>query len=135
MRRAHHFVGLLSVVAFLATGLYLRFGLGGIDSQPDVVRLLLRSDHVYLLLVGLINVTLGLYLQPASGRRGMWQKVGSAALLAAPLLLLTAFCLEPWSCGLGRRPWTAPAMIVTFAGVILHWSSQRRQGCEVETTP
>src|SRR5690242_18993664 len=96
MRRLHNIVGIIGVIAFLATGLYMRrypFGMASLDGGT---RMLFRSRHIYLLLASLLNLGLGTYLLPSptpSSRRA--QVLASLPILAAPPLLLAAFFVEP----------------------------------------
>ena len=67
-RRLHLLVGLATVVLFGLTGLYLRFRYDDLRGMTDATRLLFRSTQTYLLLSGLLNVAMGLYLAGESGR-------------------------------------------------------------------
>ena len=96
MRRLHLWVGVATLVAFVGTGAYMRLGLGGLHDMEPGPRLLYRSRHIYLLAAALLHLALGTYLVHAeAGWRGRLQLIGSALLLAAPVLLLSAFVLDP----------------------------------------
>ncbi len=92
-----------------------------LDSLDSEVRILFRSRHVYLLLTGLINLTLGSYLsfRPAGPAR-LAQIAGSGLLLASPAVVFLAFCVEPEGPGIAS-PLTPLAIAMTLAGVILHF--------------
>jgi hypothetical protein len=124
MRRLHLIVGLAALVAFLASGQYMRHNhLPGLD---DATRLLFRSTHIYLLFSALVNLTLGIYLTPAiRGWRRWLQRTGSVLILAAPPLLGVAFLTEPWLSGLAR-PYSIPAIFGSLAGLILHLGAKWR---------
>jgi len=123
----HLGAGALAVIAFLATGLMMRSQLRADPAVDLAVRYMRRADHVYLLLSGLLNLALGLV--PAAGRRSRLQTIGSACLLAAPLLYVVAFLVEPRPASLWR-PFTLLATLLAAAGVLLHvfpalWGRQR----------
>jgi hypothetical protein len=119
IRRLHLVIGLVGLVAFLATGLYMDRVHGHLRGYSDSQRLLFRSTHIYLLLAAVVNALLGLYLVPSgiAWRRGI-QMLGSAALVVTPALFLAAFCTEPWLSGLAR-PWTKLGAYLTLGGVML----------------
>lgn len=120
LRRLHLLVGILGIVAFLGTGQYMDRMHDHLRGQPDVVRMLFRSDHIYLLLAAVTNASLGLYFQPAaSAWRTSLQAIGSLALLAGPPLFLIAFFTEPWLTELAR-PWTRPAVYLALGGIVFH---------------
>src|SRR5690349_5688564 len=74
----------------------MRLELGGLEGMEPGARLLYRSRHIYLLAAALVHLALGAYLVRAErGWRGGLQLVGSALLLAAPVLLMTAFVRDP----------------------------------------
>jgi hypothetical protein len=124
MPRLHLVVGLVALVAFLASGQYMALGHDHLRGLDDTTRMLFRSTHIYLLFAALLNLALGLYLtvDPPGWRRGL-QRGGSALLLVAPLLLGVAFLTEPWLSGLDR-PYTQPAIIGSLVGIGLHLTSR-----------
>src|SRR5262247_3362636 len=92
MRRVHFAVGLVGVVAFLATGAYMRAGFPDLYAGNEVLRYLYRSNHVYILLASLVNVALGVHLAPAPpGWRATVSLVGSFLVIVAPVVLCFAF--------------------------------------------
>ena len=96
MRRIHWIAGLATLLAFVGTGAYMRLELGGLHDMEPGARLLYRSRHIYLLAAALLHLALGAYLVGVErGWRGALQRVGSALLLAAPVLLMTAFVRDP----------------------------------------
>ncbi len=85
MKRLHLVVGLLAFAAFLASGQYMYRRYDQLRGFDHATRLLFRSTHIYLLLTGLLNVALGLYLEPAPpGWRRWLQRLGSLFLVASP---------------------------------------------------
>jgi hypothetical protein len=86
--RLHVLMGLLAVVLFLATGIYMRTQQTFV--LPDGVRLLYRSRHIYLLLSAMLNLLVGiLYRAGVSGKA--IRAVGSILVLIAPPSLFAAF--------------------------------------------
>jgi hypothetical protein len=120
MRRLHLAIGLAGLVAFLATGAFMRLHHPALVEIDGGTRMLYRSRHVYLLLSGLLNLALGTYsrLSERTWRRG-FQSVGSCLVLAAPPLLLAAFVREPRRSDPGL-PYTAPAIVALSLGTLLH---------------
>ena len=87
--------------------------------MEDARRLLFRSTHIYLLLTSLLNLALDLYLIAAAGWRRCVQLGGSVLVLLAPVLAGVGFLTEPWLSGLDR-PYSAPAIYASLAGLLLH---------------
>ncbi len=94
-RRLNRWLGVTTVVVFLATGQYMLHHRPPVDEMEQGLRLLYRSRHVYILLGGLLNLLLGLV--PPVTDRG-WRRVvavaGALLVAAAPLLLVAAFFVE-----------------------------------------
>ncbi len=110
--KVHRRVGVATVVVFLLTGLYMRLRFPGLYDHNQVVRFLLRANHIYLLASGLPNLAVGTYLAlgPGGWRRNL-QLAGSLLYLAAPALLLVAFFYEP--------PQARPERYLTVFGVLV----------------
>jgi hypothetical protein len=120
MRRFHLFIGAIGVIAFLATGVSMRWHEPPMVTLNDATRLLMRSRHVYLLLASLLNLSLGLYATAAVGVvRRCLQTSGSLLVLAGPPALLGAFVREPLGQHLGGSL-TTWSVIGLFAGTLCH---------------
>lgn len=124
LARAHRAVGLLTLAAFIASGVYLRVALPAPDDSNLWLHLASRSNHIYLLMAGLLNLTLGLYVSPAA--RPRVQAIGSALLLAAPAVLGAAFLREP-STGSLSRPLTRAGVVMVAVGIVLHAVSRAKR--------
>ncbi len=109
--RLHLWVGLLAIAGFIATGFFLFFRLDGLAAHNDSIRWMFRSNHIYILLSGLINLALSRDVTAAAGWRERVRMVGSAFALSAPFVLGAAFAREPAAAD--------PVRILTKAGVIL----------------
>ncbi len=121
LKRIHRWTGVVTVVVFLLTGAYLRWRFPGLYEGNESIRYLFRANHIYILLAGLINVGLGIYFEahPAGWRRTL-QRIGSALLLAAPVILLAAFFLEPPQ-AVPERPLTSAGLFASLIGMGLHF--------------
>ncbi len=134
LRRLHLLVGLLGIIAFLATGQYMDRVHDHLRGYDDTARMLYRSTHVYILLASVANAMTGIYLRPADARwRCGLQLLGSLALLAGPPLFLAGFCTEPYLSGLAR-PWSRPAIYLALGGVVLHLIAAIPARSRVEAT-
>lgn len=129
LKRAHLIVGLLGLAAFIGTGQYMHWVHAHLVGMADAPRMIYRSTHIYLLFASALNIVLGVYFVPddATPWRHRVQQLGSALILAAPLLLLAAFFREPWLQNF-ERPLTRPAVYAVFAGTLLHLISSARTG-------
>ena len=132
LKRLHRWMGIVAVVVFLGTGLYMRWLFPDLYAGNETVRHLFRANHIYLLMAGLLNVGLGLYFTAqAAGWRQTLQRVGSVLLLAAPVMLLAAFLLEPQHAE-PERPITAAGLFAALIGMGCHFIATvfRRRGGE-----
>lgn len=126
MRRLHQSVGVLSLAAFLASGLYMRWLHANTTGLDETTRMLLRSTHIYLLFTALLNLFLGLYLPEAPAGWRRWTRlVGSVLILVAPLLVAAGFLTAPWLTGL-ERPYSRWGVYGSLAGLVLHAVSRWR---------
>jgi len=104
--------GIVGFAAFLVTGLYMARHFPGAYASGAEIRYMYRANHVYLLLASLVNIALGCYWPGARpGWRGKLALVGAWLVLAALLVLLAAFFVEP--------PHGSPERGMTFLGVLL----------------
>src|SRR5262245_57171144 len=114
MWRLHLLIGLVGVLAFLASGQYMDRVHDHLRGMEDAQRLLFRSTHIYLLLTSLLNLALGLYLTASlPGWRRWLQLLGSGLVLLAPLFAALAFFTEPWLTGL-ERPYSQLTAFACF---------------------
>ena len=112
MRTAHLLVGVLGVLVFLVTGLYMQSNFPALYAGNETLRYMYRANHVYLLLASLVNIALGVYLvAPGTGWKARLSRVGSGLVLLAPLVLCYAFFVEV--------PKASPERIFTALGVVL----------------
>ena len=120
MRRLHLLIGVLTLLAFLITGQFMRHHQPPTPQLDDALRLLLRSRHIYILASALVNLMLGLYLETKPGWRGATQTIGSCFTMLSPLFLILAFALEP-AHGFQPEMWRSSAgLYLLFLGSMLH---------------
>ena len=111
----HFWVGFIGVLAFLATGQYMFHAHAHLEGMADGPRMLYRSAHIYLLLCAILNLVVGIYLQPATQRvPALLQYVVSAVLLLSPFVMLAGFFIEPLGNDL-HRPVTRLGLYALFA--------------------
>ena len=84
LNRIHKYAGILIVVIFLLTGQYMNLSHDHSANTPDLPRALFRTGHLYILLFGLINLSLGIYqTQLESTKARLFQKLGTITILIA----------------------------------------------------
>lgn len=93
----HLFFGLLLFAAFLITGRFMRADFPDKAEIDQAFRMLMRSRHIYILLISLVHLVLGIYLRmrPRPAQKAV-QVSGSIILTAAGLLLVYAFAVETY---------------------------------------
>ena len=112
MRRVHFLVGLLGVVVFLGTGVYMRSRFPALYAGDEAVRYMYRANHIYLLLSSLVNIVLGLSVAaPGRGWRARLGRTGSVLAILSPAVLCYAFFMEV--------PNASPERIFTAIGIFL----------------
>lgn len=116
----HRWLGLATVVVFLATGLYMRWREPPVAELEMGLRMLFRSRHIYILMAGLVNLGLGLHLVPPAGRGPRrLPSLGSALLALAPPLAVAGFFHEGEVLAV-PGPLAALAIYALFGGTLLH---------------
>src|SRR5215216_5363414 len=91
----HLLVGAFVLLIFLLTGQYMDYLDVRSGALGETARVMFRSRHIYLLLAGLVNLGVGSYFgyRERGWRRGL-QLLGSALVVAAPVLMVAAFFAE-----------------------------------------
>jgi len=114
-------VGWVTVVAFLATGLFMRLGYPGVATPDLAHRVFFRTHHLYLLAAGLVNLLAGsarCTARPAAPLPRL-ALAASTLLLVAPPLLLLGFATEHVTPAL-RGEATSFGWYTLAAGALLH---------------
>lgn len=118
-RTIHLTVGVFVIAVFLLTGYHMRFHLHHLTEVNDRLRFSLRGNHVYILLLGLLNLSLGAYLKVSQTIwRAYLQLVGSLMILTATGLVIVAFFFENKESP--ERPFTLLTIILALTGTVLH---------------
>ncbi len=118
-RRLHLIVGLAAVGAFLVSGQYMRAHFPEAYLGNESIRYLLRANHIYILMSGLINLLAALVVKPVgSAWRVAVSWASTAVLLTAPGLLAAGFWIEAVS-GMAIRRFTFYGVVSLIAGVVL----------------
>ena len=90
-------------------------------NTPDLPRALFRTGHLYILLFGLINLSLGIYqTQLESTKARLFQKLGLITILIASVLCIYSFFAELPSTKIERRI-PRLSLYLVFGGVISHY--------------
>lgn len=93
----HLVIRLLLFWIFTVTGQYMRADFPDKGDMDQILRILMRSRHIYILFSSLIHIVLGVYLvlRPSLAQR-IFQFIGSALLVTSSGLLLWAFVVESY---------------------------------------
>ncbi len=118
LRTVHLFWGFAFAAIFLATGVYMGAFIPDIDRMAHGQRMMMRSAHVYILMASLVNLVMGCYLTLVV-RRGnrLIQLIGSLLIMAAPVVFLVAFFVEPAPDEL-QRPLSVAGAAALAIGVV-----------------
>lgn len=125
-RAVHLVVGFFVIAIFLLTGYHMKFHIHELMEANDRFRFSLRGNHIYILLLALLNLSLGAYLKVSQIIwRAYLQLVGSLMILTATMLVIVAFFFENKE--LLERPLTLITIILALAGTVLHVGSTIKQ--------
>lgn len=125
-RIVHLVIGFFVIAVFLLTGYHMRFHIHQLMEANERLRFSLRGNHVYILLLGLLNLGLGAYMRISQTMwRAYLQLVGSLMILAATMLVVIAFFFENKESL--ERPFSLMTMILGLTGTILHVGSTIKQ--------
>lgn len=97
MNILHLVIGIVLFGVFVTTGQFMRADFPDKESIDQMLRMLMRSRHIYILFSALMHLLLGAYLdvRSASWRRTL-QIAGSAILFLASAFLIWAFIAESY---------------------------------------
>ena len=125
LNQLHKTVGIITVVIFAGTGILMRFHYSRLYEVNLLVRMMFRSIHIYILLAGLLNIAIGIYMVLASETwKRKTQLFGSFCLLLAPAVLIGAFFYEPPLASLERHV-TQAGIILLLVGTLSHLAASR----------
>ena len=96
MKKTHLTTGLIMVLIFVVSGLYLKFTLPPFDGNLDGNRMMYRASHVYLMMAAAVNVMAGIYFHAFKALlASRLQKLRSSLVILSQPILLLAFAIEP----------------------------------------
>ena len=120
LSKGHFFVGVLSLVIFLLTGIYMIVSFPELYEGREEVRMMYRATHIYILMSSLTNLMAGNYLlNRTGGGFAPFRLLASVLVLVSPILFVAAFIVEPPSY-LIERPISFWGVLVLLLGVLLH---------------
>lgn len=106
------------ILVFIASGAYMHFRFNHLRGMEPAQRMLFRASHIYLLLIGAVNVAFGAGERHARGLQLALSRIASVLALWAPLPLIVAFCVEPLLTPF-HRGWTRAGLYSVFAAAVL----------------
>ena len=116
----HLVTGLIFLVFFLLTGGYLYSNFPEIYEKNETMRFMYCSNHIYILMAGLMNLGLGSYIRHLeSPKLKMAQYFGSGLIVISPAILLLAFFIEPIEMSVDR-PITFLGILTLLVGIVIH---------------
>ncbi len=116
----HLITGLILTAMFIASGIYLKLLFGQETGTRNIgFHMLYRANHVHLLTAALVNLLLiANFVTPLVRWQYLLQRLASLAVLAASILIVTAFALEPQYMTLDR-PFTIAGIVTLAIGVLV----------------
>ena len=132
MRIANAVTGIIFVAIFLFTGRYMSTGFPELYAGNEVVRMMFRANHIYILLAALPNLALFLARPPSDAWMRWPHRLALLLVMLAPAVLTLAFFFEAPR-GDYKRILTLLGIISALAGSLLafglgalgEWSARR----------
>ena len=119
LKALHLYYGIIGIFLFLLSGQYMGIVHSQLAGMADGPRMLYRSAHIYLLLLSVIHLMIGVYLQPNQNQLNrIVQGIISLLLFLAPILVMIGFFTEAKLAGL-TRPYTLYSMYAIFTVVVI----------------
>ncbi len=120
MKKGHLIVGAIGLIAFVLTGQYMHWHFNHLQGMADGPRLMYRTAHIYILWAALLNLVLGLYVQPMENKvRRRIQQAGSLAIMISVALVAISFFTDSQNVTLWRG-WARMGIYLALAGAALH---------------
>ena len=121
MNKINRLIGILGIVTFVATGVWMRVTFGPIDEGVTLERMMYRSAHIYILFGSMLNLFAATQQQGSRSAR-----VGSVLIALTPPVFLAAFLIEP-KYTIPGRPICLVGVALALVGTIVHHLAARRQ--------
>lgn len=120
LKKIHLFGGILIVIIFILTGQYMHHKYNHLEGMELMSRALFRTGHLYILLFGLVNVSLGAYYKISKKKLFKTiQLIGSLLIIASSVLIIYSFFLELTTEEI-ERPLSRYSLYIILAGVSIH---------------
>jgi|TARA_B110000971_G_C19662725_1_gene343081 hypothetical protein len=118
--KIHFYTGIGIVIVFLLTGQYIHHNYDHLKSMELMNRALFRAGHLYILLFGLIHISLGTHFKMMKNKLlKKTQFLGSLIMYAATFLVIYGFFTELPTEQI-ERPLTRISLYLIFLGVSIH---------------
>lgn len=118
--KIHFYFGIIIIIAFLFTGQYMHHKFDHLENMELMNRALFRAGHLYILLFGLINVSLGTYFKISETKYlKTIQLFASGVTLFATILVTYGFFAELPTEQI-ERPLTRISLYLILLGVSVH---------------
>jgi len=125
LKITHLIIGIMVFLLFLYTGQLMRHQYF-VGEMEGMSRALYRANHLYILLFGLINISLGNYLNVGDWQiKKITQTIGSFLILIATVLVIYSFFVDLPTEGI-ERPHARNALYLILAGVLFHTIPDRK---------
>ena len=118
--KIHFYFGIVVVIIFVLTGQYMHHNYNHLRDMEAMSRALFRAGHLYILLFGLINASLGIHFQISSN--GLVKKIqlfGSFIIFIATFLIIYSFFTELPTDQI-ERPVSRVSLYLILFGVSVH---------------
>lgn len=90
--RFHFYIGAITFVAFIFTGLYMRLGLHHLKTDDVTHRMMFRANHIYILFTSLLNFSIAFFKRSNLKRL---ETLASFFILIATLGVVVSFFMDP----------------------------------------
>ena len=126
--------GLLLLVFFFITGIYMQDDFNRLHGGDQVIRYLYRASHIYLLFAALVLLLCATSTPPTPGPR-LRHMMADTLVLTGSLVLVVAFWIEPAG-KMESREITLLALLSLLVGVgfktLVHITDQKRLSANAE---
>ena len=120
LKNIHLYGGILIIIIFLLTGQYMHHKFNHLQDMELMSRALFRAGHLYILLFGLINTSLGSYYKSSNNKYLIKLQVfGSALIICASILIIYSFFTELPTNQIERKL-SRLSLYMVLAGVSAH---------------
>lgn len=120
LRKIHLYLGVLIVIIFVLSGQYMHHNYNHLKDMELMSRALFRAGHLYILLFGLINISIGSYIKTFEHTFYKYlQIVGSVVIFISCGLVIYSFFTELPAEHI-ERPLARNGLYLIFTGVVIH---------------